>query len=115
MKWFAIHIDRDFKNGSYGNSKPRMYVADNIYTYITPLAYSEGVLTVKDEWGDIFNISTEPDNNWFSNTIYQEWLIFDKKMEGDEDRLDYEPWAYNSIESIAYKFGFIKHHVKDIP
>ena len=33
-------------------------------------------------------------------------------MIDDENRSDYEPWAYNSIESIAYKFGFINNQVK---
>ena len=112
LRWFATHIDRDFKNGSYGKGKPRMYVSNDLYASITPLGYKSGVLTVKDEWGDIFNLTTEPDNEWFRNSLYQEWLKFDTKMLGDEDRSDYEPWAYNSIESIASHFGFIKHKVK---
>lgn len=112
LRWFATHIDRDFQYGCYGNGKPRMYVSNDVYTYITPLDYKDGALTVKDEWGDIFNLTTEPDNEWFRNSVYQEWLKFDAKMIGDEDRSDYEPWAYNSIESIAYKFGFIENQVK---
>ena len=104
MKWFATHIDRDFQYGGYGNGKPRLYVSDNIYAHITPLIYRDGTLTVKDEWGDTFDLTTEPDNEWFENTLYKKWLKFDQKMVGDEDRVDYEPWAYNSLEAIAAEF-----------
>jgi hypothetical protein len=108
MKWFATHIDRDFQYGGYGNGKPRLYVSDNIYAHITPMAYRGGVLTVKDEWGDTFDITTEPDNEWFRQTLYKKWLKFDEKMVGDEDRSDYEPWAYNSLEAIAAEFKLTK-------
>ena len=104
MKWFATHIDRDFQYGGYGNGKPRLYVSDNVYGHITPISFVNGVLTVKDEWGDTFNLTNEPDNNWFRQTLYKEWLKFDEKMVGDEDRSDYEPWAYNSLEAIAAEF-----------
>ena len=59
MKWFATHIDRDFQYGGYGNGKPRLYVSDNIYAHITPLIYRDGTLTVKDEWGDTFDLTTD--------------------------------------------------------
>ena len=71
------------------------------------MAYRGGFLTVKDEWGDTFNLTNEPDNNWFRQTLYKEWEKFDEKMVGDEDRSDYEPWAYNSLEAIAAEFKLV--------
>jgi hypothetical protein len=68
------------------------------------LIYRDGTLTVKDEWGDTFDITTEPDNEWFKDTVYKKWEKFDEKMVGDEDRSDYEPWAYNSLEAMAAEF-----------
>ena len=112
MKWFATHIDRDFQYGGYGNGKPRLYVSDNIYTYITGLIYKDGTLTVKDEWGDTFDITTEPDNEWFKDTVYKKWEKFDEKMVGDEDRADYEPWAYNSLEAMAAEFNLTEEPEK---
>ena len=107
MKWFATHIDRDFQNGCYGTGKPRLYIKENLYTDITALSFENGVLKVRDEWGDTFNLTNEPDNEWFRQTLYQKWLKFDKKMVGDEDRADYEPWAYNSLEAIASEFKLV--------
>ena len=107
MKWFATHIDRDFQNVGYGTGKPRLYIKENLYTDITALSFENGVLKVRDEWGDTFNLTNEPDNEWFRQTLYQKWLKFDKKMVGDEDRADYEPWAYNSLEAIASEFKLV--------
>ena len=107
MKWFATHIDRDFQYGGYGNGKPRLYIKENLYTDITALSFENGVLKVRDEWGDTFNLTNEPDNEWFRQTLYQKWLKFDNKMVGDEDRADYEPWAYNSLEAIASEFKLV--------
>lgn len=104
MKWFATHIDRDFQFGGYGTGKPRFYVNENIFAEITPISFVNGVLTVRDEWGDTFNLKNEPDNEYFRQTVYKKWEKFDEKMVGDEDRPDYEPWAYNSLEAIAAEF-----------
>lgn len=112
MKWFATHIDRDFQYGGYGNGKPRLYISDNVYTYITGLIYRDGILTVKDEWGDTFDITTEPDNEWFKDTVYKKWEKFNEKMVDDEDRSDYEPWAYNSLEAMAAEFNLTEEPEK---
>ena len=112
MKWFATHIDRDFQYGGYGTGKPRLYIKENLYTDITALSFENGVLKVKDEWGDEFCLRNEPDNEWFRQTVYKKWEEFDQKMKGDEDRVDYEPWAYNSLEAIAAEFKLVEEPVE---
>lgn len=113
MRWFATQVDRDFVFGTYGNGKPRLYVSETLYTSITPVSFKKGILTVKDEWGETIYIKDEPDNKWFEETVYQEWKNFDSKLDyNDENRADYEPWAYDSLESLAVELNLLN---KEIP
>lgn len=107
--WFALEIDRDFYYNSYGEGKPRLYFNPERYVVIESATYdpSDNVLTVTDKKGDIHILNTEPDHQLFKDTIYKDWEIFDQrtfyKGSDMEDRSDYEPWMYNSLEALAYE------------
>ena len=97
--WFALQIDRDFYNGTYGDGI-RLYVDSTLnYKIITGVSYENDILKVKDSEGNIITLENEPDNNMFKNTIYLDWKIFNQP--DIENRTDYEPWAYSSKKSLA--------------
>lgn len=108
-RWFALQIDRDFKTLEYGLGKPRLYFNSDKYVTITGVSYHNGILTVKDENNNLIDLSKPPDNEFFYNTIYKDWKEIDALyFKNDEDRIDYEPWAYNSIESLAMELGLFE-------
>ena len=101
MIWFATQVDRDFTNFSYGSNCPRFYVNQS-FTLIKGVSYTDGVLTVKDKIGNLIELKNEPNLTEFKNTIYSDWQTFDETIgKYDEDRSDYEPWAYDSIKALA--------------
>ena len=114
LRWFATHVDRDYLTHEYGNGI-RIYVSthanpvDNvrnfIYCTVEGVCYDEinKVLTLKDEFGENFVLKNEPDNIYFKNTLHNDWKIWDNKWgpSMEQDRSDYEPWALDSLESLA--------------
>lgn len=114
IRWFAVDIDRDYTDGSYGDGI-RIYIdsleepTDNVgnlkYCVVTGISYDESlkILRLQDESGEFFNLENEPDNNYFKNTLYHDWKIWDNKWGSgmEEDRGDYKPWALKSLESLA--------------
>ena len=103
MSWFAIQVDRDFTNGWYGEGKPRLYFTKNTdkYYLIESGEIVDNKLNVKTSCGETFILDTEPDNLVFENTIYAKWKLADESyLKYDEDRCDYEPWAYDSLKSL---------------
>jgi len=108
----AIEIDRDFYTNSYGEGVPRLYlnVDPHSYVLIKSSTYDKEnqVLTVVDNNGNTHVLSNEPDGELFKNTIYLDWTNFDRDFferwgYDKENRSDYEPWMYNSIEALAYE------------
>ena len=118
IRWFAVDIDRDYKDGSYGDGI-RLYIdssenpTDNVgnlkYCVVTGVTYDESlnILTIKDESGEYFKLENEPDNIHFKNTLHHDWKVWDNKWGPgmEEDRGDYKPWALNSLESLAVELG----------
>ena len=114
LRWFAVDIDRDYTDGSYGDGI-RIYIdsleepTDNVgnlkYCVVTGVSYDESlkILRLQDESGEFFNLENEPDNNYFKNTLYHDWKMWDNKWGPgmEEDRGDYKPWALKSLESLA--------------
>tara|TARA_Y100000590_G_scaffold465128_1_gene636532 strand:+ start:1327 stop:1740 length:414 start_codon:yes stop_codon:yes gene_type:complete len=112
QSWMAIEIDRDFYTNSYGEGVPRLYlnVDPHSYVLIKSSTYDKEnqVLTVVDNNGNTHVLSNEPDGELFKNTIYLDWTNFDRDFferwgYDKENRSDYEPWMYNSIEALAYE------------
>ena len=109
--WFALEIDRDFYFNTYGEGKPRLYFNPDSYVVIQSAVYdsNDNVLTVTDAKGDTHILSTEPDHAMFKDSIYRDWLDFDNRTFGKgsdmEDRCDYEPWMFNSLQSLAYELN----------
>ena len=112
QSWMAIEIDRDFYTNSYGEGVPRLYlnVDPHSYVLIKSSTYDKEnqVLTVVDNNGNTHVLSNEPDGELFKNTIYLAWTNFDRDFferwgYDKENRSDYEPWMYNSIEALAYE------------
>ena len=106
--WFATQVDRDFENyGLYGDGI-RLYSNkfDEEYKIINGYSYDGSILRVKDSDGNIIELTNEPDNIKFDNTIKMRWSDWDK-LSGTsfEDRSDYEPWAYNSMAALAVELG----------
>jgi hypothetical protein len=104
--WFALQIDRDFYNGTYGDGI-RLYIDSTLnYKIITGVSYENDILKVKDSEDNIITLENEPDNNMFENTIYVDWKLFDSPY--IENRSDYEPWAYASKKSLAIDLKICK-------
>ena len=108
MVWFATHVDRDFLDGSYGEGT-RLYCNkfEEEYKLITGFSYDGSILKVKDTEGTIIELTNEPDNIKFDNTIKWDWKDWDTNHGANfvEDRCDYEPWAYNSLKALAVELG----------
>tara|TARA_A100001234_G_C12345514_1_gene267759 strand:+ start:74 stop:457 length:384 start_codon:yes stop_codon:yes gene_type:complete len=109
-RWFATHVDRDFYTGLYGESKARLYYNSDEYVVLSSgISYHDGTLTVKDVNNKIYDLNTQPDNKYFEETIYKDWKLFDEiSGQYDEDRVDYEPWAYNSLDALAMELGLFE-------
>jgi hypothetical protein len=110
--WFATQVDRDFLTKMYGNGT-RLYM-NGEYNIITGVSYENNVLIVKDSNGDNIELTTEPDNIKFTNTLYNDWKNWDSsygKYE-DEDRSDYEPFAYDSMKSLANELNLTNENVE---
>jgi len=108
-RWFATQVDRDFYTHLYGEGKPRLYYNADKYVLITGVSYHEGTLTVKDPDGKLIKLNTPPDNKYFEETIHLDWKTFDEiSGQYDEDRVDYEPWAYNSLDALAMELGLFE-------
>ena len=109
-RWFATHVDRDFNTGLYGESKARLYYNSDEYVVISSgISYHDGTLTVKDVNNKIYDLKTQPNNKYFEETIYKDWKLFDEiSGQYDEDRVDYEPWAYNSLDALAMELGLFE-------
>ena len=107
--WFALEVDRDFYNNSYGEGKPRLYFNPERYVVIKSAVYNrtDNILTVTDATGETHILSNEPDHQLFKDSIFKDWQIFDErtfyKGSDMEDRCDYEPWMFNSLKSLAYE------------
>jgi len=107
--WFALEIDRDFYFNTYGEGKPRLYFNPERYVVIKSAVYNrtDNILTVTDSKGETHILSSEPDHELFKDTIFKDWQIFDQMTFGKgsdmEDRTDYEPWMFNSLQSLAYE------------
>ena len=109
-RWFATYVDRDFQTGLYGESKPRLYYNSDEYVVLSSgISYHDGTLTVMDVNNKIYDLNTQPDNKYFEETIYKHWKTFDEiSGQYDEDRVDYEPWAYNSLDALAMELGLFE-------
>ena len=109
-RWFATYVDRDFYTGYYGEGKPRLYYNSDEYVVISSgISYHDGTLTFKDVNNKIYDLNTQPDNKYFEETIYKDWKLFDEiSGQYDEDRVDYEPWAYNSLDALAMELGLFE-------
>lgn len=101
--WFATQVDKDFKTGEDVNGV-RLYCDDfdEEYKVITGYSYDGNVLKVKDSEQNIIILDNEPDNKKFENTIHRDWVNW--KYIGN-DKNDYEPWAYDSLLSLAIDLG----------
>lgn len=114
MTYFVCQIDRDFKTGRYGEDTPRLYLNKTSYINITGVSYNDNLLIVKDEFDNHLKLKTEPNNQIFEETLYKDWKKFDEEIgKFDDDRTDYEPWALNSLESLAIELKLLdKNGVK---
>lgn len=109
MSWFATQVDRDFKTRMYGEGQPRLYTTPTSYILIYGVSYTDGILIVKDRSGNHIELNTEPDKNMFETSLYNHWKEFDNTVgKYDEDRTDYEPWAYKSIKALACELKLCK-------
>ena len=109
-RWFATHVDRDFNTGLYGEGKARLYYNSDEYVVLSSgISYHDGTLTLMDVDNKIHYLKTQPDNKYFEETIYKDWKLFDEiSGQYDEDRVDYEPWAYNSLDALAMELGLFE-------
>ena len=112
--WYLAQIDRCIHTG-FLNSGYRLVRENQEDTYITGVSYQNNLLKVKDSYGKIINLTTEPNNNKFIDTLYKEWEEWDKETFinnnniDDEDRYDYKPYALKSLEAAALSLNLINN------
>ena len=108
--WYLAQIDRCIHTG-FLNSGYRLVRENQEDTYITGVSYQNNLLKVKDSYGKIINLTTEPNNNKFIDTLYKEWEKWDgitfEKNKDDEDRCDYKPYALKSLKAAAISLKLI--------
>ena len=115
--WFATQVDRDFKTYKYGEDQPRLYYNNSEdYVLIEGVSYENDILIVKDSNNKLYILEDEPDNTKFETTLHRDWTIKKNthKLLWNEDRYDYEPWAYNSKKSLANELKFYNQENKII-
>tara|TARA_Y100000591_G_C21619044_1_gene586850 strand:+ start:61 stop:450 length:390 start_codon:yes stop_codon:yes gene_type:complete len=118
-KWFATQVDRDFNSFYdhdtmlYGNGVRLYYESNPNYVIINGVSFENGILTVKDKDDNIYTLKEEPNNVDFEDTIYANWKKWDETYgKYDDDRCDYEPWAYDSIKSLACELNLLESDEK---
>lgn len=112
QNWFATEVDRDFKTKLYGDGY-RLYleVLNGEYLLVEGISYENKILKLKESGGAIIEISNEPNLKLFEDTIFKDWKEFDEKYgQYDEDRTDYEPWAYRSRYAFAQELNLVEHN-----
>ena len=116
--WFATQVDRDFLDGSYGQGT-RLYSDEfeEEYKLITGFSYDGSILKVRDSNGNIIELKNEPENKRFENTIKWDWKDWDTNHGAnfEEDRCDFEPWAYDSLEALAVELGVYEINEENRP
>ena len=110
MKWFTTQTDRDFLTALCGNGI-RLYTDQrSTYDIIKGISYKDNVLIVKNLQGQEITLDYEPDSDMFKQGLYLKWRDWDTKYGiNDSDRTDYEPWAHNSLKSLAMELGLIQN------
>lgn len=104
--WYAVQVDKCFQTGRYGTGI-RLYIdSDEYVTIKKALSFKNGILEIIDSNGIKHSLNDQPDNNFFDNTLYSLWDTWDQNNYNPENRTDYEPWAYNSLESLAKELKF---------
>ena len=108
--WFSTQIDRDFRNGFFGDGIRLHSNPNNPYDYqiITGVSYDEekNILIVKYSSGEQITIDHEPYTDTFINTLQADWKVWDATYgKFDEDRTDYEPLCHQSILALAKELG----------
>lgn len=109
-EWYAVQVDRDFLTGEYGEGPPRLYFNSNIYIYelIKSATYYNGKLTITTDKQKTYYLNTEPNNKTFKSSLFASWKMDDEKfLKNDDNRCDYEPWAFNSIEALAIELNVL--------
>ena len=108
MKWFTTQIDRDFLTCLYGDGI-RLYTDQrSTYDIIKGISYKDNVLIVNNLQGEEITLDNQPDSDMFKQGLHSKWREWDTKYSiNDSDRTDYEPWAHNSLKSLAMEFGLI--------
>ncbi len=123
MNWFATQVDRDFNTGRYGDGIRLYDINAGTYTIISGVSFKDGTLIVKNSEGETFTLNTQPNIESFKESLFKEWKDWDTKYgKNDEDRTDYEPWCYNSLETLAMDLGlfaksgdlFLKSYFREI-
>ena len=72
--WYLAHIDRCIHTG-FLNSGYRLVRENQEDASITGVSHQNNLLKVKDSYGKIINLTTEPNNNKFIDTLYKEWEL----------------------------------------
>ena len=81
-----------------------------IETSVKGISYKDNVLIVKNLQGQEITLDNEPDSDMFKQGLYLKWRDWDTKYGiNDSDRTDYEPWAHNSLKSLAMELGLIQN------
>ena len=105
--YWAVQVDRDWRTGRYGegirlyhqlDTNPQSYVVVRKQT-----ANADGSVTVNASDGRSYTLVSEPNIDLWARSEYAAWKSWDANHGAsmEEDRPDYEPWAYKTRAGFA--------------
>jgi hypothetical protein len=105
--YWLVQVDRDWRTGRYGEGI-RLYhrLDDNVSSYVIvrdQKVNADGSVTVNATNGTSYLLAHEPNIGSWAQSEYAAWKSWDVKngVNMEEDRPDYEPWAYKTRAAFA--------------
>ena len=105
--YWLVQVDRDWRTGRYGEGI-RLYhqLGANLLSYVVvrdQTVNADGSITINATNGKSYLLVDEPNIDRWARSEYAAWKLWDAKNGADmeEDRPDYEPWAYKTLAGFA--------------
>ena len=102
INYWLVQVDRDWQTGRFGDGTRlyhRLAFGTRCYVLVhSQELHADGTVSVWASDGQCYLLRTEPNIALWAKADYAAWKSWDAEHGADmeEDRPDYEPWAYKS-------------------
>jgi len=109
--YWLVQVDRDWRTGRYGEGVRLYHKHDNNHHFYVVVrdqtANADGSITVNATNGKSYILVNEPNIKSWAQSEYAAWKSWDSKNGAamDDDRSDYEPWAFKTRDAFAGLVG----------